>query len=480
MNRVSNIPESDIWRLTDNDPDSQNYRRNFKLDFTFFESEAIKDVVKKYIWMQYSTGNRVLKGLRESLWQFKYFNAFCRQSKLSCLRNLTNNLVDDYRSFLRLYASPFTGKPLSYNYQRNCFSAVKTLVGWCHVFLPDAVPIKPVFVGGEYRNVYDKLKIDYIPDEILEVVNESLKTEENPYLKYGMIILEYTGIRLGDLLLLKIDCISEHPISGYTISWFDHKNRKYQSNMPIPKECKEAVDHLIRCTESFRNQAEAIEKEQLFIYKPLIGTHSKPIVTVSKQVFTKWCKNFSEKHNICGTDGKFFRLTSHMFRRTLATNMLSKGMNIKVIQEVLGHSSPKTTKKYYADMKDASRTEIFSKIGILGNIQQVDHTNIPDQRDLRWFQDNCMEKARLADGFCTLPIQEGKPCGHFLSRQKCYLCSRYITTLEDLDEHKQHLAELEKMLDSNIYGAHYAAHFLPTTFALKEIIRQLEELRSES
>ena len=169
-----------------------------------------------------------------------------------------------------------------------------------------------------------------------------------------------------------------------------------------------------------------------------------------------------------------------MFRRTLATNMLSKGMNIKVIQEVLGHSSPTTTKKYYANVKDANRTEIFSKIGILGNIQQVDHTNIPDHRDLRWFQDNCMEKARLADGFCTLPIQEGKPCGHFLSRQKCYLCSRYITTLEDLDEHKQHLAELEKMLDSNIYGAHYAAHFLPTTFALKEIIRQLEELRSES
>ena len=233
---MSNFPKSDIWRLTDNDPNSQNYRRNFKLDFTFFESEAIKEVVKKYIWMQYSTGNRVLKGLRESLWRFKYFNVFCRQSNLLYLRDLTNNLVDDYRSFLRLYVSPFTGKPLSYNYQRNCFSEVKILVGWCRVFSPDAVPIKPVFTGGEYRNVHDKLKIDYIPDETLEAINESLKTEENPYLKYGMIILEYTGMRLGDLLLLKIDCISEHPISGYTISWFDHKNRKYQSNMPKPKE----------------------------------------------------------------------------------------------------------------------------------------------------------------------------------------------------------------------------------------------------
>ena len=105
--------------------------------------------------------------------------------------------------------------------------------------------------------------------------------------------------------------------------------------------------------------------------------------------------------------------------------------------------------------------------------------DIAERTDLQWFQENCTGKARLADGYCTLPVQNGKPCGHFLSRQKCYLCSRYITTLEDLDEHRRHLSELQQMLDSNIYGAHYAAHIIPTTLALKEIIRRLEELKNE-
>ncbi len=139
-----------------------------------------------------------------------------------------------------------------------------------------------------------------------------------------------------------------------------------------------------------------------------------------------------------------------MFRENSATDMLSKGTSIKVIQEVLGALFAATTRKYYADVKDADRAEMFSKIGVLGNIQQVDKAEIPDQSELQWFQGNCTGKARLSDGYCTLPIKDGKLCGHFLSRQKCYLCSRYITTLEDLEIHRRHLAELQEMLDSNI------------------------------
>lgn len=477
---MNDFPPTDIWRLVDHDPDSQNYCYEYKLDFSFFESAEIKASVKEYIWTNYSTGNRVLKGLRETLWGLKYFNDFCRQNDVRTLRDMNNDFADDYRSFLHAYLSATTGKSLSYSYQRACFSVLKTLIGWCHVFLPEVVPEKQIFTGYEYRQANSGLKIDFIPDEILAQVNEALKSESNPYLKYGFIILECTGMRIGDMLLLQADCISEHPISGYTISWFDHKNRKSRDKMPIPRECKDAVDCLLQLTEKVRGRADEIEKARLFIYAPRLGTHKKPIVTVSKQVFTKWCGDFSEKHNICDSGGNIYRITSHMFRRTLATDMLSKGTNIKVIQEVLGHSSPATTKKYYADVKDSDRAEMFSKIGILGNIQQIGDTAIPDRSELQWFQNNCMVRARLSDGYCTLPIQDGKPCGHFLSRQKCYLCSRYITTLEDLDSHKKHLDELQEMLDSNIYGDHYAAHIIPTVLALKEIIRRLEELRDEN
>ena len=198
-----------------------------------------------------------------------------------------------------------------------------------------------------------------------------------------------------------------------------------------------------------------------------------------------WCifcltnADFCTKHHIFNGDGIPCKITPHMFRRTLATNMLSKGVNLKVIQEVLGHSSPATTKKYYADIKDKTHAELFSRIGILGNIQQINESNLPNEDEMKWFQENHVGKARLSDGYCTLPIQNGELCSRFLSRHKCYSCSRYITTIEDLDAHKAHLTELQEMLNSNIYGAHFASHIVPVTIILKEIIRRLEELKNE-
>ena len=69
-----------------------------------------------------------------------------------------------------------------------------------------------------------------------------LKQKENPYLKYGIIILQSTGIRIGDLLKLRIDCIKPHLISGYTIEWTQHKGRRDKAPMPVRSECVAAIE----------------------------------------------------------------------------------------------------------------------------------------------------------------------------------------------------------------------------------------------
>lgn len=476
---MGKFPDTDIWRLLDNNRNSQNYGKNYIFDFSEFSSDEIKETIKNYIWLNYSTGNRVPKGLKETMRRLYVFAAFCRERGIQSLAELDNSLMDDYRTFLRLYRSPATKNVFSYVSQRNCFSALKTLIGWCHAFMPEAVPEKQIFTGNEYRQNYSKVKIEFIPDEIMKMVNDALEKENNPFLKYGIRIMESTGMRIGDLLLLQTDCISEHPVSGYVISWYDHKNHKSMDNLPIPALCKDAVRQLLDITAVYRDKAEDSDKKHLFIYKPQRGRNRTPIVTISKQVFTKWCSEFSKRHSIRDSEGNLFRITTHMFRRTLATDMLSKGTNLKVIQTVLGHSSPATTKKYYADVKDTSCADIFRHIGILGNIAQIEKDHLRNPSELQWFQENCTGKARLSDGYCTLPIQNGKPCGRFLSQQKCYLCSRYVTTLDDLETHRRHLAELREMLDNNIYGEHFAAHILPTIAVLKEIICRLEELKNE-
>jgi hypothetical protein len=52
---------------------------------------------------------------------------------------------------------------------------VKTLVDWCHVFLPDAVPERQIFTEMSTAGLR-QIENRFYPDEILQAVNEALKS----------------------------------------------------------------------------------------------------------------------------------------------------------------------------------------------------------------------------------------------------------------------------------------------------------------
>lgn len=474
---ASKMPNGDKWELIDNDSNSQYYGRKFKFDFSYIESDSIKNVVKGYVWRNYKEGNNVISKLYRDISRFKAFNKFTTTNGIKSFKEITNNGVDLFVSYLRTTISETTNKPLSYESQKVYLDTVKNIIRWGQLYMPNEVPKTEIFTGNEYVGFNRKLKIDFIPDEVLEQINNALKNEENPYIKYGIIVLQSTGMRIGDMLKLTTDSVKPHLISGYTLTWYDHKNRKERQPMPIPNECAIAVEKLIEHTKELRKQADDSIKDYLFIHRVSNGKNAGEIMLLNNVRINDWLNVFIKNNDIRNTNGELYNLKSHQFRRTLATDMLSKGTDLKAIQEVLGHSSPMTTKQHYADIKDKERSELFKNIGIIGNINKVDETVIENENDLIWFKENKDKGARMEDGYCTKPCSDGKICDRLLKRQKCYTCSRYITTPEYLQVHKNHLAELEKQLEGNIYGDHYAEHFLPTIEILKEIVKRLEEIQ---
>ncbi len=131
--------------------------------------------------------------------------------------------------------------------------------------MPEEVPQTEIFAGNEYIGTNSKLKIEFIPDEIMAQVSSALEDEQNPFMKYGIIILRSTGMRIEDMLRLKTGCLAPHPISGATLTWYNHKNRKPQPPMPIPDECADAVRKLAEHTEYLRTQASLELKELIFL-----------------------------------------------------------------------------------------------------------------------------------------------------------------------------------------------------------------------
>lgn len=479
---MANRPDGDVWNIVDNDKDSQHYGRNFKFDFSYISSEEIKDVVKDYVWQNYRVGNKAVNTLYCEISTFLYqFIRFADTRHITSLKGLNNTDVDHFISYLHTTISKKSKMPFGTSMQRNCLKSLKSVVYWCQLHRPNDVPATEIFTGNEYTGVNRKLKIDFIPDDVLTQINEALRTEENPYLKYGIIILQSTGMRIGDLLKLRIDCIKPHLISGYTIEWLQHKGRNNKAPMPVRSECVAAIEKLIEITSELREEADEMDKDTLMIWRVPVGNGAGKVMQLNDVRFNAWFKKFIRDNDIKDSNGDYYNLTSHQFRRTLGTDMLSKGTNLNVIQEVLGHSDPSVTKRFYADVKDKERAEVFKNVGIIGNINQIQSSAFDDPSEFEWFKANKDKGACMCDGYCTKPVVDGKICDRLLKRQKCYTCSRYITTPEYLEAHKKHLANLEKQLEEGaIYGEHYAEHFIPTIEVLKVIIKRLEELQNVS
>lgn len=476
---INSLPQGNVWQLTDKDDQSQFYGKEFRFDFSYAASDEIKELLQHYVWQSHRTQSKTLWKLYCDISDFKHFNEFAFSQNLWSMRDLEHNDISLYISTLRTKLSKVTKKPLVYQRQKKCLDVVKTIIRWGQLHMPDYVPATEIFIGNEFPGVNDKLRIEFIPDDVVIQIDAALINEENPYIKYGIIILQSSGIRIGDMLLLTTDCVKPHVINGYTITWYDHKNRKERNPLPIPNRCADAVRKLIQLTEPLREHSENDVKQYIFIRQQIKGAQKGRVRPIQQLEYRNLLLDFAARHDIRDGDGNIFRITPHQFRRTLATDMLSKGTNIKVIQEVLGHTAVSTTKMHYSDVKDKERAEQFSIIGIIGHVNQVDKSVIPNEDELKWFQENRETGAKMCDGYCTKPFKDGIVCDRLLKRQKCYSCSRYITTPEYLEFHKNHLKTLEEQLENNVYGHHYAEHFHATIHILREIIAQLEEIKHD-
>lgn len=486
---INNVSLGNEWHLQDTDDKSVHYGKKFMFCFDQFKAEKIRMLIKSYVWQNYHTGSITLSTIYRYYIGFKKFNVFASQNGIESLADFNADDADNFMTFLRLYISNRTKEPLTYFSQKGIFTALRAVVYWGQIFAPELVPAKEVFNDSKYP-YRTKNKTEYIPDDVVRQINAALSIEENPYLKYGIIILLSTGMRLSEFINLKVGCVSPHLLSGDTLTLYDFKNRHQCRKLPINPICADAITKLEEITTEFREKADEHIKNFLFLYETTKFFRQRHIKTVSARTFCEWINGYTQRgvyypgfmnrHKITGSDGEIYHLKSQQFRKTVATDMFSKNVDLKVIQGFLRHMNPHTTKRYYADSKDIDRAMIFEKVGIIGNINNVDTTIIANEDELVWFKENKDKGAKMCDGYCTMPIADGKICERLTKHQKCYTCSRYITTPEYLQEHKMHLAELETQLANNIYGTHFAAHISPSISVLKDIIKRLEAIKNES
>ncbi len=171
-------------------------------------------------------------------------------------------------------------------------------------------------------------------------------------------ISEYLGLRDRCLMELFYSCglrVSE--AAGLNRADFD------EANLCIKVFGKGKKQRVVPVT---NNAAQWLQKYLLHPERHLDGTYHRSEEDVKAIFLNKWGKRistrsidrkFQEYLKASGLSGK---ITPHKIRHTIATHWLEKGMDLKTIQVILGHSSLSTT-TIYTKVSTQLQKEVYEK-----------------------------------------------------------------------------------------------------------------------
>lgn len=164
--------------------------------------------------------------------------------------------------------------------------------------------------------------IDYFKPTELEELREGCKTERDRAL---LEVLRSTGCRVGELV----------PMNREDIEW-------------------ETGDVLILGEKSGRYRTLYLDETARYYLKKYVMSR-----TDEKEALFVWDRNPHGRLSDCGIRSILkeianrmsmkCRVYPHKMRKTLGMDLKKKGIDIGVIQEVLGHGSPQVTSRYYAE-----------------------------------------------------------------------------------------------------------------------------------
>lgn len=396
----------------------------------------------------------------------RYLFMFLEMKEIERLRDFS------YLSMQELYAylstvSTKQNRPLSKSSQRLVYTFFKSFALWLNEYYPTEAPSLNIFQQSPYRGNNDHLKTTYFSDHILKQIRSALHVENDIYMKCYILIALYYGLRSIDIVTLTSDCLQISDKDGkYDLHYRDHKQDEAVTIPAIAAPVARAIALLIRESADLRQET---SHSEIFIYKG-----QKGVIRTFKSYQRARLDRFAKRHQIKDEDGDLITMSSHMFRRTLATNLQSSGAPLESTQRLLNHKSKRTTLKHYIKIKQSDYIDQISKT--LEHMQVV-----ASSRDVLSIRENEMghtEALRLSDGYCTNNAMATQPeymCDQIKLRGNCYGCSKMVTTPEFLPYFRTLIKEKEQELVSERhYGEHLVQQISFERDLLKELVAKLE------
>jgi len=435
----------------------------------FKEMTPIRIVTRyeAYIWYHKQRRSKAESSLYTEVKMIGYLFTFLDHKKITSLRHFEYLHMQELFSFLNTVTSK-QGKHLSKSSQRLVYTFFKSFASWLGEYYPKEAPAMYLFARSPYKRNNAHLKTEYFTDDILEQIKDALRVEGDILTKAYILISLYYGLRSSDIVTLRHDCLHPSDKEGkYDLHYIDHKQNEAVTIAAIATPVSRIIFALMRHTEALRKETSL---PSLFLIKDRKGKIT-PLAPYQKSRLDKFVK----RHSICDSTNVEIKIHSHMFRRTLATNLQSNGVALETTQRLLNHKSNRTTLKHYIKTKEKDYIEQISST--LAHMQLVARGEEKEYLPLDIEENNAL---RLSDGYCTntaMATDTDYICEQLKRRANCYGCEKMVTTPEFLPYFKTLLQEKEAELSSHHqYGEHLSSHLHFEKTLISELIVKLEAL----
>ncbi len=316
------------------------------------------------------------------------------------------------------------------------------------------VPKNPLIFSEDYP-AKEKALPRYIPDDVLKQLDENLQDLPKPIARMVIVVRE-VGMRISELCTLKFDCLRQDAQGEW---WIEYKRWKSKDEHSVPIRAE--VAGIIQTQQGYIREHLGEEFNYLFCttknpnYFETSGKTTRqfpldyfePVSQIIRQdILRGYLYLFTHIKQIKGEDGQIFPLNHiHQFRHTKGTELINNGVGIEYVKRYLGHNSFAMTLRY-AHIHDQTLKEQVKESWAEGKIVNISGELIDTNPEIDNANNYTFKKGILgevlANGYCALPARLTCSKGN-----ACLQCGDFRTTLEFLDQHKEHRERTQKALE---------------------------------
>jgi len=304
---------------------------------------SIVDVYDDFYLCSENEGKKLstLKSLKTTR---NHLSQFCTTNSIT-INNFTDKV---YNSFISWMVSNFDYQPNSLGlHTKN----LNTFFHWCQ-------KSRNIQLSAEHAQMkVTKLQVDkiFLTYEEIELIREVVLPEHLDKTRDVFLFACYTGLRHSDLFRLSKSNVIES--KGNTLisfvpqktDSFYSKSRKKIEIVLIP----EAVEIIEKYRETYYKALPVISNQKMNEALKVIG--EKALINDMIEVFT-----YKNNQSVSEEIEKYKLITCHSARHTFATQSLSRGVPIEVVQQLMGHSDIKTTQIYAKLVDEYKHTTLLN------------------------------------------------------------------------------------------------------------------------